>query len=125
VELLLVASAVGSPLLFGFVLVGGGSMEPTLHRGDLVVFRRGETRPAPGDVVVLAADGHQPYVHRVQEATAGGYVTRGDANPIADLAPVPASDLRGRVCLVLPTSRITAAHLGRYARLANQSDSER
>jgi signal peptidase I len=90
--------------------VGGGSMSPTLARGDLVVLRRGAAGLRVGDVVLVNKPAWPSGVlHRVVEMTLDDrLVLRGDANPIPDLGPAPASDVRGVVALVIPTGRLLA-----------------
>jgi signal peptidase len=76
-------SVLGQPILLGFVETG--SMEPTLSPGDGFV-----AVPTPaagavdeGDVVTFRGpDGLT--THRVVDERAGGFVTRGDANPFTD-----------------------------------------
>lgn len=111
-DVTLLAAAIAPQFAFGCVVIVGRSMEPALKPGDLVVYRRGAVEARVGDLLVMGAG--QPFVHRVVgEATSGAYLTRGDANPIADLSPVPRSEVRGRVAAVLPT----AALLSRLDRL--------
>jgi hypothetical protein len=57
---------------------------------------------------------------------AGEAVTRGDANPVADLDPVAWAEVRGRVVAVVPTARLvrSLAGLARDARLAFKSHSQ-
>ncbi len=66
-----------------------GSMAPALSPGDgfLAVPAAVAGPPEVGDVVVYRSEGVDPgglVVHRVVDRTSGGYVTRGDANPITD-----------------------------------------
>jgi signal peptidase I len=85
--------------------VVGGSMEPSIAPGDLVVASP-EARVRPGDVVLFSSEGDL-VVHRVVSMRRRRELrTRGDANGVADAAPVRPEDVLGRVILVLPTARL-------------------
>jgi signal peptidase I len=96
---------------FGGVYVQGGSMEPTLVPGDLVVYRRAPVTAVEGDVVLIARKGWPAGVlHRVVAAGVDGtYTTRGDANPTPDRDPVPPGRLLGRAVISLPSGRVLRA----------------
>jgi signal peptidase I len=65
------------------VAVEGGSMSPTIERGDLLFFMRPD-HVEVGDIVVFEAD-ESVVTHRVVAIDdGGGYVTQGDANPSPD-----------------------------------------
>jgi signal peptidase len=92
---------------YSFV-VQSGSMSPAIATGDLVVVQTVDPADiGPGDVVTYVTTTHSdPVTHRVVgvEASPTGerlFVTQGDANDIPD-DPVPASNVLGRVTLVLP-----------------------
>src|SRR5262245_1080316 len=80
-----------------WVVVKGGSMEPTYFDGDwLLVEPLAGSRPVrPGEVVVARRD-HQLVTHRIVDLRSGIAVTRGDACPRVD-PPIPAAALLGRV----------------------------
>jgi signal peptidase I len=80
-----------------WVLVKGGSMEPTYFDGDwLLVEPLAGSRPIrPGEVVVARRD-HHLVTHRIVELRNGMVVTRGDACVRVD-PPIPAGALLGRV----------------------------
>ncbi len=126
-DVALISACAAGSLSFGGSVVSGGSMEPALKRGDVVVYRKGAgQRPDAGDLVVLGGVGHR-YVHRVVTVSRGGMiVTRGDANPIPDLEPTATAAIQGRVVAVLPSGRICEglATSARHARLWSQSHSE-
>ncbi len=86
-------------------VVSSWSMEPTLHVGDLIVVANwGDIKV--GDVIVYVSGHGALIVHRVVAVrhSASGilYVTKGDANPSADVMPVPPSRIKGKVILVFP-----------------------
>ncbi len=109
------------------VRVAGASMSPALEPGDIVLVAR-RSQAGPRDIVLIREPGHQAVLHRIVAPSAsGGWVTRGDANPVADLAPVPRSAIAGRVIRVVRTGRSMREWrevLGGVT-LANQSDSTR
>jgi signal peptidase len=78
---LVVASLGVSPFQLSYVT--SGSMEPTLSEGDGYVLVGGDVEV--GDVITFRTeDGY--VTHRVVGESAGGYTTRGDANPSTDQA---------------------------------------
>jgi signal peptidase I len=90
--------------------ITGGSMEPSIPLGSLVV-----VKPTPiedfamGDVVTFQLQSGEPEVatHRVVGIgfTAAGdrvLTTKGDANAVEDSAEVRAEQIRGRVWYVIP-----------------------
>ncbi|MBN2839487.1 MAG: signal peptidase I [Coriobacteriia bacterium] len=92
----------------GVLYVEGGSMQPSLFPGDLIVYRRIGHQPVRGDLVVFRHDGAL-VVHRVVRVDDDGSLTmRGDANQSSDTAPVDADDVRGTVLAVLPAGRAAA-----------------
>jgi signal peptidase len=85
--LLLVAQAVGQPLLLSYVRTG--SMEPAIGAGDgfITLPAAATGPPAEGDVIVYRAEQVNQgglTTHRVVDETDRGYITRGDANPFTD-----------------------------------------
>lgn len=94
---------------YGVLYVEGGSMEPTLHAGDLIVYRRTGAMLAEGDLVVFEHRGSL-VVHRVAGVLRDGALrTRGDANDTIDAEPVSASAVRGEVVLTVPTGGMVAS----------------
>jgi len=89
----------------GVLYVEGGSMEPALSAGDLIVYRRVGATPDRGDMVVFEHDG-QLVIHRVAGLLRGGALrTRGDANNAVDRDAVEATLVRGEVVAHLPAGR--------------------
>ena len=82
-----------------------GSMEPAVPVGSVVYAK--PTEPAQleaGDVIVFY-DGRNeiPVTHRVVEnqSSDGQVITKGDANSSVDIAPIPYSNIIGKVVLHL------------------------
>jgi signal peptidase I len=107
VSLVALAVGVGAVVAFtdrsAFVVVSG-SMSPALHTGDLVIVEpAGPEAYRPGDVITYREAARGRITHRVIARTpSGDYVTRGDANRVADTDPVPPTAVEGRVRWVVP-----------------------
>jgi signal peptidase len=90
------------------IVVGGGSMEPSIGLGSAIVVRPVEPSAlAVGDVVSMQiGPARTTYTHRivaiVDRADGRWIRTQGDANPSPDPTLVPAGDIIGRVELVVP-----------------------
>lgn len=87
---------------YGVLFVEGGSMEPALHAGDVLVFRRSSAGLCGGDLVVFE---HRDalVVHRVVATLTDGTIrTQGDANRSVDAEPVTQGAVRGEVVAVVP-----------------------
>jgi signal peptidase len=90
----------------GSYVVISESMAPTLQRGDLVLVAPAAAPDAyrPGDVITFREPARGLLTHRVVRTTEDGsaYVTRGDANQVDDVSPVPFGAVEGRVRVVVP-----------------------
>ncbi|NVM16717.1 MAG: signal peptidase I [Candidatus Lokiarchaeota archaeon] len=102
------------------VVVISGSMEPTIHEGDLLFvagidaedIKNGTAEDKDGDVIVFNAQGlwigapQEPIVHRVIDKYQIGdtwyFITKGDANTLQDNEPVPESRVIGVVVGGIP-----------------------
>jgi signal peptidase I len=103
-----VAVLVVLPKLIGgqALTVETGSMTPTLPVGSVVVERPADPdRLHVGDIATYRlAGGHGLVTHRIVaiDAQHREFVFRGDANPVADPARVPAAAITGRVWFTIP-----------------------
>jgi signal peptidase len=102
------------------VVVVSGSMEPQIHKGDLLFvmgrepenIKNGTIIDKDGDIIVFNAQGLwpsapiEPIVHRVIEKYQIGdtwyFRTKGDANSMPDAAPVPEGRIIGVVVGGIP-----------------------
>lgn len=102
------------------VVVISGSMEPTIHEGDLLFvmgidakdIKNGTAEDKAGDVIVFNAQGlwftapQEPIVHRVINkyniSDTWYFQTKGDANSLPDGAPIPESRIIGVVVGGIP-----------------------
>jgi signal peptidase len=97
-------------------VVGGGSMEPSIALGSLVI-----TSPidpmtiAPGDVVTIRADNGVVVTHRVRrviDVAEGRYFElKGDANPNPDPSLVPARAIVGSAAQSIPLAGFAQQYL--------------
>ena len=88
----LVVLAVVTPVVLGWksAVITSGSMQPALHRGDVVLAERYDGRLLGAGTVVLFDDPERGLVtHRIRVALDDGtYATKGDANQSADPRPL-------------------------------------
>src|SRR6185436_5041108 len=77
-------------------VVASGSMRPAIRPGDVVLIGPAHAdRIRAGSVVTFRRPG-RPMLHRVIGTDSRGrLVTKGDANPVADAAPVPRDAVTG------------------------------
>jgi signal peptidase len=101
---LLVAVALPAAIGMRSFTVMSGSMEPTIHVGDVVIDKKISPLDArPGDVVTFSdpTGRHRLITHRVRSIHARGsqvqVVTKGDANNTVERWSVPANGRIGRV----------------------------
>ncbi len=85
-----------------FALIMTSSMEPTLHRGDLILMQTVDRSVKVGDIVTYGKSGFaDPITHRVVEITRyGNYITKGDNNPTNDDPAVEPYRVAGKIVLI-------------------------
>ena len=87
-------------------VVASGSMRPALEVGDMAIATRVNLDAIrPGDIIQYVKDG-EVIIHRVIEIQDGDkgakvFITKGDANTIAD-SPVPQAAVLGKAILIIP-----------------------
>jgi signal peptidase I len=93
--------------LVTYVMVRGGSMEPTLHGGDLVVVRR-QGSYGPGDIVAFRVPKGDPgegaiVVHRIAGGSPEeGFTMQGDNMHGADVWQPSQNDIVGKMWFSVP-----------------------
>lgn len=103
----LLAATVWLPKAFHMkaYVVTSSSMEPAITAGSVVyISEYGEDEPVcPGDIISFHAGGVM-VTHRVVSVddSLGTAVTRGDANQVQDLSPVPFGSVEGKVRFHIP-----------------------
>ena len=116
VALLVVSRAL--PLIAGWspVVITSGSMEPVIHKGDVVLFEEHSGFGlGPGAVVTYSnpADPESLLTHRIVDtAPDGTYITRGDGNPAVDTTPLEPDAIRGVGRLLVPYAGLPFVWLG-------------
>jgi len=85
---------------YAVAVIGSGSMEPALRKGDLLLLRAGGGLGL-GDIMTYVSRGGSLITHRVVGHAEAGFITQGDANNIPDEA-VAQQRVLGRVVGVLP-----------------------
>ena len=101
-------------------IIGGGSMEPSIPLGSLVVATPTNAMTvAVGDVVTVRGDNGVVYTHRVTrvlDLTEGRFFeTKGDANQSPDGGLVPARAIVGAAGQYVPLAGYAQAFLSRVA----------
>lgn len=89
------------PFGTGVAVVLSGSMEPTLHVGDLIFVRQAE-HYCVGDIVVYQTE-RELIVHRILAVDGDSFLTQGDANNTAD-PPIGADVIQGTVVRRIPAA---------------------
>lgn len=88
-----------------FTVAPTGSMKPTLDENSVVSVEAVTfTALRRGDIVVYRNKAGVPVIHRLNTATAGGWVVLGDNNADPDIEPVTPANLLGRVCAIFYTT---------------------
>lgn len=103
IALLLVASLFSIPGNFKVKVVLSGSMEPTIKTGSIIVLRAAPEYRV-GDIITFGRDTQKevPVTHRIIAEKDGAFITRGDANDVADTNLVQKRDIIGREFLTIP-----------------------
>ncbi len=85
----------------GYVIVAGASMQPALHRGDLVITRRAQAYHI-GDVVAYRHPDIGAVLHRIADQVDGRFVLKGDNNTWLDGYQPTAAEVLGKLWLHWP-----------------------
>lgn len=119
----LCASFVAIRLLgFGTYIVTGGSMEPTIHKGSLVLVQPVSPSAVKLGDVITFQQYDQTTTHRVMSVaeTAEGlaFMTKGDANSVADPEAKTFPGQVGIVRFAIPVAGYAIVYVQAYWRLA-------
>ena len=102
----LTSLALKSTGILTFAPILSPSMEPAMHRGDLVVTTTLDTTPHVGDVYVYQDPNGAQIIHRLRSInTDGTLVFKGDNNNIPD-KPIPPTNITAKHVATVP-------HLGK------------
>jgi signal peptidase len=84
-----------------YVIVAGASMEPALHRGDLVIARQTGDYQV-GDIVTYQHPVVGPVIHRILASEDGRFTLKGDANEWTDSYEPTVADILGEAWIRVP-----------------------
>lgn len=90
------------PTVLGFstAIISTGSMSGTIEVNDFILIHTQKNYEI-GDIVTYEGN-TSSVTHRIVDITDDGFVTKGDANNAADIAPVSPDRVVGKVILVMP-----------------------
>ena len=91
-------------------VVMSGSMEPAIHTGSLVFVDTKDKDINVGDIIAFNK-GDISVTHRVSGIENDTYVTKGDANETADIAPVAKEQVIGTILLNIPAMGFLVSYL--------------
>ena len=85
-------------------VVISGSMEPAVHKGSLSFINKHSKYEdiKNGDIIAYQTPTGDKVTHRVREVTEEGFITRGDANPVDDVALTTESNFLGKNIFSIP-----------------------
>jgi signal peptidase I len=84
------------------LVVRGGSMEPAIPLGSVVIVDRGDRTPSVGSIASFRDPEAGMVTHRVVAIDGARLVTKGDANATEDAIRREAADVYGTVVLSIP-----------------------
>jgi signal peptidase I len=84
------------------VSVVSESMEPILHRGDLLFVTGADDFQVNDIVIYQRSEVQYTIVHRIIEVQEDGYVIKGDNNPVPDAGVVKQEQIVGKVLFAVP-----------------------
>lgn len=89
---------------YAFLIVATGSMNGTINQGDMVIVKKTDDYSLGDIVTYVETDGNLPVTHRIINygPEEGMFITKGDANPTADVNPVSVEQVAGEVVVVIP-----------------------
>lgn len=87
---------------FDVLIVRGGSMEPAVGVGSVIIIDREARDPGVGEIVSFREANGSIITHRIVAVDAGIFTTKGDANATADLEPRIAPNIVGTSVASVP-----------------------
>ncbi len=110
-----------APVQFGgtaaYVIVDGNSMEPTFHRGDLVIVRSADAYQV-GDIVTYQHPQIGPVIHRIIGRAGDRLIIQGDHNTWIDSYRPTEQEVIGAFWLHLPSAGRTIGWVRRPLNMA-------
>lgn len=111
---IMVIAIIFAVLLVGVRIAGispyvviSGSMEPAFHVGSVVYVKKADPKTLEvGDPITFDIGGDELVTHRIvsieDDNGQMSFVTKGDANEMADLNPVMEDQVKGKVIFTIP-----------------------
>jgi signal peptidase len=87
---------------FDVLVVRGGSMQPSIPVGSIVIVDRADRVPRLGDVATFADPNGDFVTHRIVGFDGAKILTKGDANSARDMTERTSADLKGTVVAGIP-----------------------
>ncbi len=91
---------IGGPVVY--MVISGNSMEPGLHRGDMVFVRTGDSAAVGDAVAYRSTRTGQHVLHRVIGMVDGRFIFQGDNNSWVDSSQPTQADLIGKLWFHVP-----------------------
>ncbi len=82
-------------------LVQSGSMSPALKTGDVVIIKPVSLYKV-NDIITFNSQQNFTVTHRIAQVNNDSFITKGDANPVADQNTLRNSDILGKVFFTIP-----------------------
>ena len=104
VVVVLLASSLVLPKLLGLksYIVLSGSMHPEIQTGAFAYVKPQEADTLKVNDIITFTIGENTVTHRINEITDDGFITKGDANEVPDLAPVMKNQVVGKYVFSIP-----------------------
>ena len=87
---------------YDVLVVRGGSMEPTIPLGSVVIVDRADRAPRVGAVATFTDPGGELVTHRIVALDGANITTKGDANQVPDITVRARSEVVGTVVIGVP-----------------------
>lgn len=94
-------SQLNLPGNYKIFLVQSGSMSPSINTGDLVIVKP-TSKYQKGDIVTFSSKNNFSITHRITEIKNNEFITKGDANQVADQEAVDINHILGKVIYTIP-----------------------
>jgi len=89
---------------YSYSIIVSGSMEPTQNINDLIITK--EKNIYEVNDIITFKSGNKFVTHRIIEATDDGFITKGDANNVADTKIVTNEEIEGSIVFVIPKAGV-------------------
>lgn len=101
-----------------FAVITSDSMSPTFEKGDLVLMQSIDKSTKNNDIIIFndkTEHGlHPPVIHRIENITDEGIITKGDATNLVDDWIVESDEVQGKVVSIFDNKPIVIKNVGNY-----------